>query len=329
MFKILILSWAILANSVGANNLAAKIEQPLVKSSAPTTVINLDIFNSLPKPGPIPKLTNVSDLNISAESYLLFDTNSATVLAEKEGHTKRPFASTIKFMTGLLAIENYQLDQVVTISHNAAAQTGSDMALKENEKITVRNLLYGLFLNSGNDAAMALAEQMGSSTIFIARMNQRANELGLSDTHFNDPAGLDEVNTISTAYDMAKLMSYDLHNPTILELIKTKDIVVNDVSGKITHRLQNSDKLLTSDYPGIIGGKTGTGTFGSYKDENGKLIIGAGHCLLAAADQNGYRLVAVIAATYLNTHDASANEARKLLDFGFSHIQPNNKESGV
>jgi len=326
MFKALILSISLLANTIGLSSVATKIEQSQIQPSPTPTSAWTTILSKLPVPKPIPTLSNKDQLSVQAQSYILFDPKSATVLAEKNSRSKKPYASIAKLLTALIIAEKGGGDSVITISHNAASQTGSIMGLHENEQITVTNLLYGLMLNSGNDAAVALAEWHSSTVAnFVVTMNKRATELGLSDSHFADPAGLDELNTITSAYDVAKLLSYDLTNTTVAGLIKTKEMTVSDTTGKIKHTLQNSDKLIANDYAGILGGKTGTGTFGSYKTDAGTTITGAGHCLAVAADKNSTRLIAVVGATYLNTHDASANEAQKLLDFGFSHISYNSR----
>lgn len=322
MFKILLLSASLFANTIGMNSIATKIEAPVVASEKQAEGKSLsNIIKYFPKLAPTPTLNNINNLAIRSDAYILFEPRSATVLVEKNGHTKRSYASTIKLLTALLAVEKGGLNEIVTVSHNAATQIGSTMALRENEQITITNLLYGLMLNSGNDSAMALAEwHSGTKEAFVLNMNKRARALGLSESVFADPAGLDEVNTLTTAYDLSKLLNYSFRNPVLANLLITKEMTVSDTSGKIKHVLQNSDKLLKNDYPGVLGGKTGTGTFGSYKESSGKIVLGAGHCIAVAAEQNDIRLVAVIGATYLNTHDASANEAQKLLDFGFQNI---------
>ncbi len=307
-----------MADIVGASGLARKIEQPLVdKAQASQQVtVSQTIINHLPVPQPVPVVENATQLNslIQAQAYLLYDPDTATVLAEKNGYTKRPIASTTKLMTSLLVVEHDNLNSVVTVSYNASHQLGSLVGIVQNEQITVKNLLYAMMLDSGNDCAMALAEfTAGSSDNFVKMMNQKAAELGLTETHYADPAGYDEAGTQSSPYDVAKLMSYDLENPTIAQVIGTAHYTASDVTGNIVYNLDNSDQLVLNHYPGVIGGKTGTGS-----DPNQG---GAGHVLVTAVKQGNVRLIGFIGATYQDLYTASATEMTKLFQFGFANLK--------
>jgi D-alanyl-D-alanine carboxypeptidase (penicillin-binding protein 5/6) len=259
---------------------------------------------------------------MESQAYLVFDPKSATVLIEKNGYKKRPMASTIKIMTAILTVERGKLDDVVTISPKAASQPGSSAGLRNGEQITVKNLLYGLMLNSGNDAAMALAEYIsGNEESFVSLMNQRGSELGLTQFHASDPAGLDEnpiSGTIMSPYNLAKLMSYSLKFNNLKDIMKTKSIEFTNVDGKIPRTLTNSNRFVTFDDPRILGGKTGTGSnIGSG---------GAGHVLVSALEQNGYTFIGVASGTFADKPTASYEQVKKLLNFSFDNIQPKASE---
>lgn len=318
MFHYLLLTLSLLANTVGANGLATKIEQPITRTPANTQVNTSPSTKALPVPKALPKLGNLESLKMETQSYLVFDPKSATVLIEKNGYAKRPMASTVKIMTAILTVERTKLDDVVTVSANAAVQPGSSAGLKNGEQVTVKNLLYGLMLNSGNDAAMALAEKIsGSKESFVILMNQRAMQLGLTQFHASDPAGLDEnpvTGSVISPYNLAKLLSYSLKYNALKDIMKTKSIEFTDTAGKNPRTLNNSNRFVTFDDPRILGGKTGTGSnIGSG---------GAGHVLVAALEQNGYTLIGVAAGTYADKPTASYEQNKKLLNFAFENINP-------
>jgi D-alanyl-D-alanine carboxypeptidase (penicillin-binding protein 5/6) len=317
MFHYLILSLSLLANTIGANNLATKIEQPIIKPQQ-SIQTNNNSSKFLPIPKPLPKIANLSSLSLESQAFIVFEPKSASVLTEKNGYKIRPMASTVKIMTAILTIERGKLDDTVTISPKAASQPGSSAGLRNGEQITVKNLLYGLMLNSGNDAAMALAEYVsGSEESFVSLMNQRASELGLTQFHASDPAGLDEnptSGTIISPYNLAKLMSYSLKYDELKKIMKTKSLEFSDVNGKNPRTVTNSNRFVSFDDPRVVGGKTGTGSnIGAG---------GAGHVLVSALEQNGYTLIGVAAGTYADKPTASYEQVKKLLNFSFDNIQP-------
>ena len=318
MFHYLLLTLSLLANTIGANGLAQKIEQPLVKPSANVQSITTQPTKEPSVPRALPKINNPSALRIEAQSYLVYEPKSATVLLEKNGYSKRPMASTIKIMTAILVAERGKIDDVVTISQNAGSQPGSSSGLRVGEQITVNNLLYGLLLNSGNDAAVALAEYIsGNEYTFVALMNQRAKQLGLTQFHANDPAGLDEntnSGTIASSYNLAKLMSYSLKYKELTDIMKAKSYEFKDVKGANPRLLNNSNRFVTFDDPRIIGGKTGTGS--------NIASAGAGHILVVALKQNGYTLIGVVAGTFADKPTASYEQNKKMLNFAFENIVP-------
>lgn len=259
------------------------------------------------------KKSNYIEPNIWAKSYILLDNNSAYPLAEKNSHTPVSIASTTKIMTAIIALENYNLNDVITVSQNSATQIGSEVMLKTGEKITVESLLYALLVQSGNDSAMALAEHYQDKGLdgFIRAMNAKAAYLGLRDTEFKDPAGLDDTGHVS-AFGLAIITSYALKNQVFSKIVKTSEITIASNDGKFVHKLDSSNRLIKSDeplyYPYAIGIKTG-------------FTPDAGHCLVAAAEKNGHRLISVILNTFDSSNDASARESRKLLKWGFDNYQ--------
>jgi D-alanyl-D-alanine carboxypeptidase (penicillin-binding protein 5/6) len=198
------------------------------------------------------------------------------------------------------------MSKVITMSESADTIGGSEDDFYVGEQLTVHDLLLAMMLDSANNAGMALAvAEAGSADKFVEQMNDKAKLLGLKDTHYEDPVGLND-NGHSTARDLALLMDYDLTLPAFRSLIETETATITSVDGKYEHNLNNSTRLIHPDQPlylpAAIGGKTG------YTDN-------AGHCLVAAAQYGTKQYIAVILNTTANTNDASANEAYKLLSW--------------
>lgn len=195
---------------------------------------------------------------ISAEAYVVMDADSKRVLAGSNIHREKLIASTTKIMTCIIALENKNLDTIVKVGDEVLKAYGSAIYLSLNEEITLRDLLYGLMLRSGNDAAIEIAYSVsGNMESFVKLMNEKAYELGMSHTKFINNHGLendDKEGNMSTAYDMALLMAYALNNDTFKEIIHTKSYT-SKTSGK-TYVWQNKNKLLFT-YDAMIGGKTG------------------------------------------------------------------------
>jgi len=277
------------------------------------------LISDLPAIEARPKIVSSGTLpNVLAEDYLLADLDSATILLKQNMNAQVPIASTTKIMTALIALENYKLKDIVTISEKAAFQEGADAYLIVDEKITVGELLHCLLIKSGNDSAYALAEHMNDNAnndvdsdktkLFVAKMNEKAKELGMKNTHYMDPAGLDTTG-YSSAYDLFLVTREALKQPTFREIVKTKEYTAKSVDGKQFHALNNSNRLVNEyDYPGAIGVKTG------YMPE-------AGHCLVSAVERDGHTLIGVILNTTYDTAPASADESKKLLDFGFANTE--------
>jgi len=263
----------------------------------------------LPSLVPIPSATKQVSLYLSVQNAILYDPNSGTILYEKSGFNAVSLASTAKIMTAILVLEENQLDKDITVSEKASTIIGSDIGLKQGEIISAKNLLYGLLINSGNDAATALAEGFGpGEDNFIKKANEKSQSLNLKTFNFTDPAGLDEK-TVGSAFDLALLTKYALTYPLFCEIVKTPGFSISSKDGSIHHTLKNSNRLVTDEmyYEGILGVKTG-------------FTPTAGHNLVAAAKRNGHLLIAVVLNTYTNSPTASAQAARQLLDWGFNNF---------
>lgn len=245
---------------------------------------------------------------IQTLAAVLIDSESGQIVFEKNADTVVPIASTTKLMSAIVAREKLSLDQVVEITREHTSVIGSDMGLRPGEKLTVRDLLTGLLVASGNDAAWALAETAsGSREAFVAAMNAKAQQIGLVATSFADPAGL-ETTSQSTAFELAVIARAALADEFIAEVVRLPEVRLVSTNGLVAHDLKNSNRLVNEfNYLGAIGLKTG------YTPE-------AGHCLVAGAERDGHQLIAVILHTTEDTITASAVEARKLLDWGWAQI---------
>lgn len=200
---------------------------------------------------------NIKAIETSATSAILIDTDSGRILYSKDIHNKRSIASISKIMTAILAIESNKLDDIVEINDSIDKAYGSGIYIKKGEHISLENLVYGLMLRSGNDAALAISNYVGGATEeFVNQMNKKANELGMKNTLFRNPSGLDEEDggNISTAYDMSLLISYAMKNEKFKEITGTKNHKVE--TDKNIYTWTNKNKLLFS-YKNTTGGKTG------------------------------------------------------------------------
>ncbi|MCI9157267.1 MAG: D-alanyl-D-alanine carboxypeptidase, partial [Lawsonibacter sp.] len=189
---------------------------------------------------------------VSAASAVVMDAGTGRVLYEKDGHTRRLIASTTKLMTALVALESgHSLGETVTVAPEWTGAEGSSIYLRPREEITLEALLYGLLLRSGNDAALAIAGHCGGTVEnFVSRMNVKARELGMADTSFANPNGLDAEGHYSTAWDMAILARACLENETLAKIAATKSITLD------ARTFTNHNKLLWR-YEGCVGLKTG------------------------------------------------------------------------
>lgn len=247
--------------------------------------------------------TDKAGFDVSAVSAILIEADTGTVLFSKNEKEHRQIASTTKIMTALLTLEAGEPDKEFQVDSAAIKVEGTSMGLREGDKVTRRTLCYGMLLPSGNDAANAAAVNIsGSKTAFAKLMNSRAKEIGMSDTNFVTPSGLDAEGQYSCAYDLALLAREAMNNKNfadICALSKAKVAFGNPVSERW---LVNSNKLLTS-YDGCIGVKTG------FTDS-------ARRTLVSCAERDGVKLIAVT----LNAPDDWSDHT-KMLDYGFEKVK--------
>ncbi len=235
----------------------------------------------------------------AAKAYLVRVQNRDIWSASDE--ERLPPASLTKLMTAILVLENYRPDDVVTISKEAAAEPKSKIGLHAGDHMHVEDLLAATLIHSANDACHALADwRDGDEAKFVVRMNKRAHELGLKNTHFVNACGLDAPDHYSTARDIAALANIAMDNPTFARLARKQTMVVRTVDGRRRFAF-NTTNALVGHYPGMMGGKTG-------------FTNGAGPCLVAMAERNGVRVMLVL----LNSHNRWWN-ASGMLDLAFAH----------
>jgi D-alanyl-D-alanine carboxypeptidase (penicillin-binding protein 5/6) len=205
----------------------------------------------------IPQKVEAS-VTVNAASAVLIEQKSGRILYEKDAHTKRRIASITKIMTAKLAIESGKMNEYVKVSEQATHAEGSSVYLKPGEKIKLKDLVYGLMLRSGNDTAVAIAEYVGGSVEgFAYLMNQKAKEIGMLNTHFSNPHGLDDnKDHYSTAYDMAVLMRYAMQDKTFKKISGTKVYRAQNPTEDWDRVWKNKNRLLTK-YKYTTGGKTG------------------------------------------------------------------------
>lgn len=248
--------------------------------------------------------TKTEEVDISSRIALIYDRASGRILYEKNGNKQTPMASTTKIMTAIVVLENAKLTDTVTITAKAAGIGGSRLGLKKNDKITVNDLLYGLMLRSGNDAAVALAIHVGGSVEgFAEMMNKKAEELNLTSSHFVVPHGLDNEGHYTTAYELAKMADYALKIDKFKEIVGTKvaTIHINDYAKKIN----NTNNLLGS-VSGVYGVKTG-------------FTNGAGRCLVTACKRDDLDIITVIIGA--DTNNIRSKDTIKLIQYAYTEFE--------
>ncbi len=251
-------------------------------------------------PGPAPA---AEELQVSALAAVLMDRDSGRILWEKKPHLRLPIASTTKIMTALLALEEGCEDDPVVVSPEAAATEGSSIWLDAGEKKTLGELIYGLMLRSGNDAAAAIAEHLGGSEDdFVAMMNEKAAALGANDTLYSNPHGLPDGPHYSTAHDLGLITRRALQNERFREIVSTPEHAIS-WPGRPWNRAMNNQNRLLELYPGGDGVKTGW-------------TIAAGRCLVGSATRGGWQLLCVVLNAPQMWDDAAA-----LLDYGFDRYR--------
>lgn len=247
---------------------------------------------------------NASLETLTAKSIYLFEARTGRVVYEKNSEDRLFPASTTKMMTTLLALEQGNLNDLVTVGSDAAGLEGSSMQLRSGDKLSLEDLLYGIMMVSGNDATVAVADHLaGNVSVFAKMMTNRAKEIGAVNTNFMNSSGLPASNHYSTAADLGKIAQFAYNNTKFRQLIKTQRREIHIQSGRKLV-LENTNLLLGS-YQGSNGIKTG-------------YTRAAGECLVASAERNGVHLIAVL----MNVQkDQRWREAKTLLDYGFEKIK--------
>ncbi len=263
----------------------------------PSQFQNILTASPIPQPA-LPSGPDMSALNIQASAYLAVDLRSGKMLAQKNIKEQRSIGSITKLITALVILDEHDINEVVKVPLAATKTEGSKIWLAEGEKITIRNLLYGTLIHSGNDAAYALAMyDTGSLGKFVEKMNDKAKKLGLNATNFANPAGLDRDGNYSTAEDIATLGAFAYRNAFIRNTVSIASTTVTSVNGQFKHELKSTNELLTKD-PRIKGLKTG------YTLEAGKSFVSV------AIIENGSPILTVV----LNSPDRF-KETESLIDW--------------
>ncbi|MBQ3869189.1 MAG: D-alanyl-D-alanine carboxypeptidase [Clostridia bacterium] len=247
---------------------------------------------------------NAGTVYVSASSAALIDADDKTVLYGKNEKVKMQPASLTKIMTAIVVIETFDISKEIAVPVQAVGIEGSSAYLSEGEIFTCEELLYALLLQSANDAAVTLAVAVcGSVEAFVSKMNEKAEELRLSGTHFSNPHGLPDKEHYSTSLDMAALLSYCMDNGTFAKISGTETYIIKAAKGRKARSFTNHNRLL-SERIGVTGGKTGYTRSG-------------GRCLCTYAERNGVRLCAVT----LNAPD-DWSDHRTLYKYGFGSYSP-------
>lgn len=254
----------------------------------------------------------IKEPDVNSRACVVIDRKTNCVLFGKNENTKKKMASTTKIMTATIIIEKCNLSDTIEISKKAAGTGGSRLGLKTGDKITVLDLLYGLMLRSGNDAAVALAEYAGRDINgFAELMNAKALELGLTNTHFETPHGLDSNEHYTTAYELALLSNYALNNPTFAKIVGTKNYTIT-INGS-PKALSNTNELL-GNMEGVYGIKTG-------------FTNGANRCLVTACKRNNMDIICVVLGA--DTKKFRTIDSIKLINYVFNNFVVYDLESFV
>ncbi|MCO7126753.1 D-alanyl-D-alanine carboxypeptidase [Sporolactobacillus shoreicorticis] len=251
-----------------------------------------------------PHITRAAEPKVSAQSAVLMDQSSGRVLFKHNSNEKLPIASITKVMTAILAIESGKINQTFTVSQEALHTEGSSIYLKAGERMKLEDMVYGLMLRSGNDASRAIAEAVGGSESgFVLLMNEKARVLGMTNTHFTNPNGLENPDHYSTAYDMALLMRYAMENAQFRKVVATKIHRVSATNKEAARAWKNKNKMLRL-YKYATGGKTG-------------FTKKARRTLISTASRNHLDLIAVT----LNDGD-DWKDHQDLFDWAFDRFKP-------
>jgi len=249
---------------------------------------------------------------LNARAAVIYDRKTKEIIWGKNENEKKAMASTTKIMTAIVVLEKGNLSDVVTISKKAANTGGSRLKINTNDKISVLDLLYGLMLRSGNDAAVALAEYVGGSIEGFAKlMNKKAIEIGLKNTHFVTPHGLDNIEHYTTAYELAVLTDYAMQNEKFSKIVNTKNTTIS-ING-VARNIYNTNELLGT-LNGVNGVKTG-------------FTNNAGRCLVTSCTRNGNQIITVVLGCDAKKYRTS--DSIKLIEYAFKNYTRVNIEEKV
>lgn len=255
---------------------------------------------------------SIAEPIINSRIGIIYDRKSGKVIWGKNENKRSAMASTTKIMTCIVVIENADLNAEVKVSAKAAGTGGSRLGLKKDDKITIKDLLYGLMLRSGNDAAVALAEYVGKDKEGFANlMNKKAKELGLKDTHFVTPHGLDDPEHYTTAYELAKIADYALKNEMFAKIVGTKEHTIN-ING-YAKQLCNTNELLGY-LQGVSGVKTG-------------FTNNAGRCLVTSVNRNDFEIITVVLGA--DTKKIRTADSINLIEYAYENYKYLNIEDIV
>lgn len=249
---------------------------------------------------------------LNAKAAVIYDRKTKEIIWGKNENEKKAMASTTKIMTAIVVLEKGNLSDVVTISKKAANTGGSRLKINTNDKVSVLDLLYGLMLRSGNDAAVALAEYVGGSIEGFAKlMNKKAIEIGLKNTHFVTPHGLDNIEHYTTAYELAVLTDYAMQNEKFSKIVNTKNTTIS-ING-VARNIYNTNELLGT-LNGVNGVKTG-------------FTNNAGRCLVTSCTRNGNQIITVVLGCDAKKYRTS--DSIKLIEYAFKNYTRVNIEEKV
>lgn len=241
--------------------------------------------------------------DISAEAWVIADLDSGEVIAARDPHARHRPASIIKVLTAMASLDELNLNKRVAGTQDDANAEGTRVGVAPGGMYTISDLLHGLLMHSGNDAAHALAMQLGGWDAALGKLNTLASKLGGRDTRAATPSGLDGPGMSTSAYDISLFYRYAWQNPTFAEIVHTKTFDFPGRDGNPPYEIENDNKLLDN-YPGALGGKTG------YTDDAGQTFVGA-------AERDGRRLM-VVTMKGTRVPDAPWEQAARLLDYGFA-----------
>lgn len=274
-----------------------EVKKPLVRALS----VKLPAMAHLPERLP----QSFAPPGTTAEAVFVKDVSSQVILYQKSAHEKLLPASTTKMLTALVVLDNCPLDQVLEVISQPTGPQDSLMGLKKGEKVTVETLLYGLLLASGNDAAYTLADNCANQDEdFMVSMNKKAQTLGMKNSYFTNPAGIETPNHYSSAFDLALLGQAVIEDSVLSQVVAAKYKVATDIDGRHVYRLENRNSLLGT-VTGVSGVKTGY-------TQNAK------ECIVISAKRDGHTII----VTLMGSQDRAA-EATQLVDWAFDSFQWN------